>query len=132
FTIPEFAAGARAHITLSVNGRDYTAEQPLRPAKKWTVHLVPHEHLDVGYSDFQTKLAELHSRFIDEAFQMNSDYPEFRFSLDGYWQAQQFLEGRSEREKQRFFGAVRGHKIFVPAQHSVMLTGFPTAETLLR
>jgi hypothetical protein len=58
--------------------------------------------------------------------------PEFRFSLDGYWQARQFLEGRSDEEKRRFYGAVREHKIFVPAQHSVMLTGAGTAEVLLR
>jgi alpha-mannosidase len=132
FLVPEFAAETRAKIKITVNGRDYSGEQVLRPAKKWTVYLVPHEHLDVGYSDFQTKLAELHSRVIDDAMDLASEQPGFCFSLDGYWQAQQFLEGRSEAERQRFFDAIRDRKIFVPAQHSVMLTGFPTAETLLR
>jgi alpha-mannosidase len=132
FLVPEFTGAPRAAINVKVNGRDYSFTQTLRPAKKWTVYLVPHEHLDVGYSDFQTKLAELHSRVIDEALEMTRAHPEFRFSLDGYWQAQQFLEGRTEVEKQRFFDAVRERKIFVPAQHSVMLTGFPTAETLMR
>jgi alpha-mannosidase len=94
--------------------------------------MVPHEHLDVGYSDFQTKLAELHSRVVDEALELARAHPDFRFSLDGYWQARQFLEGRSEEEKQKFYAAVRERRIFVPAQHSVMLTGTGTAETLLR
>lgn len=132
FLVPEFAAGTRATVSVAANGRNYSFTQTLDPARKWTVFLVPHEHLDVGYSDFQTKLAELHSRVIDEALEMNEQYPEFRFSLDGYWQAQQFLEGRTAAERQRFFAAVRDKKIFVPAQHSVMLTGFPTAETLVR
>ncbi|HEX8338536.1 MAG TPA: glycoside hydrolase family 38 C-terminal domain-containing protein, partial [Pyrinomonadaceae bacterium] len=88
--------------------------------------------LDVGYSDFQTKLAELHSRVIDEALEMTAERPEFRFSLDGYWQAQHFLEGRSEAEKRKFYDAVRRRNIHVPAQHSVMLTGAGTAEVLLR
>ncbi|HJQ30780.1 MAG TPA: glycoside hydrolase family 38 C-terminal domain-containing protein, partial [Pyrinomonadaceae bacterium] len=100
--------------------------------RKWTVYLVPHEHLDVGYSDFQTKLAELHSRIIDEALDLNREHPEFRFTLDGYWQARHFLEGRSEDEKRRFYDAVRERRIFVPAQHSVILTGFPTGEALIR
>jgi hypothetical protein len=94
--------------------------------------MVPHEHLDIGYSDFQTKLAELHSRVVDEALELTAARPEFRFSLDGYWQAQQFLEGRSEEEQRKFYDAVRARKIFVPAQHSVMLTGAGTAEVLLR
>jgi hypothetical protein len=132
FLVPEFTDATRASINVKVNGREYSFPQALHPAKKWTVYLVPHEHLDVGYSDFQTKLAELHSRVIDEALEMTVEHPEFRFSLDGYWQAQQFLDGRSEADKQRFFDAVRDRKIFVPAQHSVMLTGFPIAETLLR
>jgi hypothetical protein len=132
FLVPEFAAGARANVRVNDGVRDYDFAQTLTPKRKWTVYMVPHEHLDVGYSDFQTKLAEMHSRIIDEALEMTAARPEFRFSLDGYWQAQQFLEGRSEREKRKFYDAVRARKIFVPAQHSVMLTGAGTAEVLLR
>lgn len=132
FLVPEFANGAAATIKISANGREYSFAQRVSPARKWTVYLVPHEHLDVGYSDFQTKLAELHSRVIDEAMEMSDKSPEFSFSLDGYWQAEQYLAGRSEEQKQKFYAAVRNKKIFVPAQHTVMLTGFGTAETLLR
>ncbi len=132
FLVPEFAAGARANVKVSADGREYDFAQTLTPKRKWTVYMVPHEHLDVGYSDFQTKLAELHSRIIDEALEMSAARPEFRFSLDGYWQAQQFLEGRSEEEQKKFYDAVRRRNIHVPAQHSVMLTGAGTAEVLLR
>ena len=135
FLVPEFAAGTPAKVSVSYPnnpGIEPAASMTLTPKRKWTVYMVPHEHLDVGYSDFQTKLAELHSRIVDEALEMTTERPEFRFSLDGYWQAQQFLEGRSEGEKKRFYDAVRARKIFVPAQHSVMLTGTGTAEVLLR
>src|SRR5215207_3677988 len=115
FLVPEFAAGARANVRVNAGGRDYDFPQTLSPKRKWTVYMVPHEHLDVGYSDFQTKLAELHSRVVDEALEMSAARPEFRFSLDGYWQAQQFLEGRSAEERRKFYEAVRARKIFVPA-----------------
>ena len=132
FLVPEFDGVTKANVHIKANGRSYNFSRRLRPARKWTVYLAPHEHLDVGYSDFQQKLAELHSRVVNEALEMSGEHPEFKFSLDGYWQAQQFLEGRTEAEKQKFFAAVREKKLFVPAQHSVMLTGFPTAETLIR
>src|SRR5215213_272074 len=132
FLVPEFVPGTQSRIDVKLNTQNFTYKQSLQPAKKWTIFLVPHQHLDIGYSDFQTKLAELHSRVIDEAMQMSEEHPEFRFSLDGYWQAQSFLESRSDEENERFFKALREQKIFVPAQHSVMLTGLPTAETLLR
>ncbi len=132
FLVPEFAPGASAETKVTFDVTELSVEQKLTPRRKWTVYLVPHEHLDIGYSDFQTKLAELHSRVVDEALEMSAERPEFKFSLDGYWQAQQFLEGRSEEEKKKFYEAVRRRKIFVPAQHSVMLTGAGTAEVLLR
>ncbi|HEY9286110.1 MAG TPA: polysaccharide lyase family protein [Pyrinomonadaceae bacterium] len=132
FQAPEFAAGARASVAVRANGRDYKFDQVVTPARKWTVYMVPHEHLDVGYSDFQTKLAELHSRIINEAIDLNGEHPEFRFTLDGYWQARHFLEGRSDAERQKLYAAVRDRRIFVPAQHSVILTGFPTGEALIR
>ncbi|HEX8285885.1 MAG TPA: glycoside hydrolase family 38 C-terminal domain-containing protein [Pyrinomonadaceae bacterium] len=132
FDAPEFAARARATVNVKANGRDYKFDQTVSPARKWTVYMVPHEHLDVGYSDFQTKLAELHSRVIGEALDLNAAHPEFRFTLDGYWQARHFLEGRTEAEKRKLYDAVRDRKIFVPAQHSVILTGFPTGEALIR
>ncbi|HEV2762135.1 MAG TPA: glycoside hydrolase family 38 C-terminal domain-containing protein, partial [Pyrinomonadaceae bacterium] len=132
FSAPEFRAGERAKVTVRADGRDFKLEQAISPARKWTIYMVPHEHLDVGYSDFQTKLAELHSRIINEALDLNARHPEFRFTLDGYWQARHFLEGRSDAEKQKLYTAVRERKIFVPAQHSVILTGFPTGEALIR
>ncbi|HYE66423.1 MAG TPA: glycoside hydrolase family 38 C-terminal domain-containing protein [Pyrinomonadaceae bacterium] len=132
FLVPEFPARTKASITVTANGRSYRFTQLLQPARKWTIYMVPHEHLDVGYSDFQTKLTELHSRVIDEAIEMSREHPEFSFTLDGYWQARQFLDGRTQAEKEKFFAAVRDKKVFVPAQDSVLLTGFPTAETLLR
>lgn len=132
FTVPEFAADTQARINISASNQTYNFTQTINPARKWNVYMVPHEHLDIGYSDFQTKLAEIHSRIIDEAMQLSGEHPEFSFSLDGHWQAQHFLEGRSEAEKQRLYQAIRDKKIYIPAQHSVMLTGFATAESLLR
>jgi alpha-mannosidase len=132
FSVPEFAANTNFKVAVRANGHVYDVAQMLTPARKWTVYMVPHEHLDVGYSDFQSKLAELHSRIINEALDMNAEHPEFRFTLDGYWQARHFLQGRSEAEREKFYRAVRERKIFVPAQHSVILTGFPTGEALIR
>lgn len=132
FSVPEFAAGTKATIKVLINNASKTFTQNLTPRRKWTIQMVPHEHLDIGYSDFQTKLAETHSRIIDDAMTLGAEHPEFSFSLDGYWQAKQFLDGRTEAEKQKFYRAVKSKNVIVPAQHSVMLTGFPTAEALLR
>ena len=81
------------------------------PGKKWNIFVVPHEHLDVGFSDFQGKVAEVQSRVIDEAMAMARRDPDFRFSADGYWSAEQFLADRSESDRQEFVNLVRQGRI---------------------
>ena len=104
----------------------------LDPAKKWNLFVVPHTHLDVGYTDYQAKVAEAQSRTLDEAIQMIHDHPDFRFSTDGYWCVRQFLAGRSEEQRKQLFQMVKDKKIFVPTVEANLLTGFPSLETLLR
>ena len=42
------------------------------------------------------------------------------------------MKTRTPAEKERIVSAIREQKIFIPAQSSNLLTGFPTAETLIR
>ncbi|MGC9225506.1 MAG: polysaccharide lyase family protein, partial [Terracidiphilus sp.] len=132
FDVPEFGAGARATVRVNVNGHATYAQETLQPQKKWTLFLVPHVHLDIGYTDYQAKVAAIQSRILDEAMDLAEKHPDFRFSTDGDWNLEQFLKTRTPAEKERIVGAIREQKIFVPAQSSNLLTGFPTAETLIR
>ena len=104
----------------------------LSPARKWTLLIVPHEHIDVGYTDYQAKVSEIQSRVLDEAMDMIQEHPDFRYSVDGYWVIQEFLAGRNAGDRQRLLQLVREHKILVPAEYANLLTEFPALETLIR
>ena len=132
FAVPEFEGVTPGKVTVAINGHRRSFSQELKPGKKWTFFVVPNEHLDVGYTDYQAKVAEVHARVIDEAMELIEKHPDFTFSVDGYWEIQQFLDTRTPAEKQKLFRMIADHKIFVPAQDSSLLTGFPTAETLIR
>ncbi|MHB1936222.1 MAG: glycoside hydrolase family 38 N-terminal domain-containing protein [Acidobacteriaceae bacterium] len=132
FFVPEFPAHTEAQLTWNIAGHARHERQFIDPKKKWTLFLVPHIHLDVGYSDYQGKVAAIHSRVIDEALQLTAQHPDFRFSLDGYWPLEQFFNTRALAERQRAIAAIQKQQLFVPAQYANLLTGFPTAETLVR
>jgi alpha-mannosidase len=132
YQVPEFAAAAQAQVSWEVAGRRSKAEQTVAPQKKWTLYLVPHIHVDVGYSDYQAKVAAIQAHAIDEAIEMIAKHPEFRYSLDGEWDLAQFLATRTPAQQQRALADIEAQKIFVPAQYANLLTGFPTAETLIR
>jgi len=130
--VPEFAVETPAAVKVEWNGHSRDFPQKLVPGKKWNIFVVPHEHLDVGFSDYQGKVAEVQSRAIDEAMAMARRQPDFRFSIDGYWSAEQFLANRNEQDRQEFLELVRQGRIFVPAQYASLLTGLSTVETLIR
>jgi alpha-mannosidase len=132
FAVPEFTGIAEARVTVETNGRAIHFAETLQPAKKWTLFLVPHVHLDVGYTDYQAKVSAIQSRILDEAMDLTAKHPAFRFSTDGEWNLDQFLQSRSAAEQQRVVEAIRKQQIYIPAQSSNLLTGFPTAETLIR
>ena len=132
FSVSEFTSAAKGDVTVKINGRSRRFRVVLTPAKKWNLLVVPHVHVDVGYSDYQEKVAEIQSRELDEAMELIHEHPDFRFSPDGYWSVRQFLAGRSEERQKQLFQMVKDKKIFVPTVEASLLTGFPALETLIR
>jgi alpha-mannosidase len=132
FSIPEFPPQTRAQVTWDVDGYPQRSEQLIDPKKKWNLFLVPHIHIDVGYSDYQAKVAAIQSRVIDEAMELTAKHPDFRFSVDGSWALAQFMKTRTSADQERAITAMRNQQLFIPAQYASLLTGFPTAETLIR
>lgn len=132
FEIPEFTANSASHLEWKAGDKKYSADQKITPQKKWTLYLVPHIHLDVGYSDYQPKVAAVQARAIDEGMDFAERVPGFKFSVDGSWALDQFMQTRSAADQQRAISAMKKDQLFVPAQYADLLTGFPTAETLIR
>jgi hypothetical protein len=132
FPVTECNSPQKAVVTVKINGRSHRFPVMLKPAKRWNLLVVPHVHVDVGYSDYQEKVAEIQSRELDEAMELIHAHPGFRFSPDGYWSVRQYLAGRSEEQQKQLFQMVKEKKIFVPTVEASLLTGFPALETLIR
>jgi len=132
FSVPEFTTPLNGAVTVKIGGRAQRFPVTLTPAKKWNLLVVPHIHVDVGYSDYQEKVAEIQSRVLEEAIQLIHEHPDFRFSPDGFWSVRQYMAGRSEERQQRLLQMIREKKIFIPTVEASLLTGFPSLETLIR
>ncbi|MCD0483572.1 hypothetical protein LO771_14510 [Streptacidiphilus sp. ASG 303] len=104
----------------------------LAPARRWTLHLVPHVHLDLGFTDTQAKAVELHCRNIDRALDRLAHDPGFRFCVDGSFVAEEYLRTRSPRRGEEFLAAVAAGRIGVNAFHSNLLTGVTGLDDLRR
>lgn len=130
--VPEFTQPAKGKLTITFSGHASRFPVDLNPGKKWNVFVVPNEHLDIGYSDYPTKVAEIQSRAIDEAMEMIGKNPDFRYSPDAYWSVEQFMHGRSPEQSQKMFDMVAQKKLFIPAQFASNVTGFASLEDTIR
>ena len=132
FAIPELAGKTTGLVALNVNGKTYNSQVELQPKRQWSLYVVPHAHLDIGFTDYQAKVAEVHNRNIDKLLDEMDQHPEMRFSLDGSWIVRQYLASRNAKSSERFLKLVRDHKITVPVQLANLMTGYPTLEETIR
>jgi hypothetical protein len=96
------------------------------------VFVVPHTHLDVGFTDYQGKVAETQPRVLTQAADLIRQYPDFRFSMDGSWNLQQLLETRPPATQNTMLDLIRTNRMALPAQYCNLLTGYASLETLYR
>jgi hypothetical protein len=131
FDVPQWSGTVRGRFQLS-SGLKRPVEASLTPQRKWSIYVVPHTHLDVGYTDYQGKVAETQARVLSQADELIEAHPDFRFSMDGSWNLQQLLKTRPKTKQDEILDLIRSGKMAMPAQNCNLLTGYASLETLYR
>ncbi|MGQ9801902.1 MAG: hypothetical protein ACUVRL_09605 [Candidatus Saccharicenans sp.] len=109
-------------------------QKPVRPVELW---LLPHSHLDIGYSDYQEEVERKQWQNIDKAIELaeksQSLPPEARFkwNVEQLWHVETYLRQRGEEGKQRLLQAVKNGWIGLQATLANELTGLCHPEELL-
>ncbi len=131
FEVPEWTGAAQGKLVV-LAGRRHSFPVSLTAQRKWTIFVVPHTHLDVGYTDYQGKVAETQARVLTQAAKLIQEHPNFRFSMDGSWDLQQLLHTRPKPVREDILNLIRSGKMAMPAQNCNLLTGYASLETLYR
>jgi alpha-mannosidase len=131
FEIPEWSEPAKGRLRVQA-GVTRTFDVTLTPERKWIVFLVPHTHLDIGYTDYQGKVSETQPRVLNQAAELLRQNPEFRFSTDASWNLEQLALTRSRQKLDEILDLIREGKFAVPVQNCNLLTGYASLETLYR
>lgn len=128
FAATAFEATTDVRIASSLG----SSTQEVTPCRKWQLHLIPHVHLDLGFTDAQGKVLELHCRNIDRALDLIDADSRFRFSVDGSVVAYEYERTRSRKQVDRMKQAIAAGSLGVNSFHSNFLTGVTSLEELFR
>ncbi|HEY3869654.1 MAG TPA: hypothetical protein VGM10_14930 [Actinocrinis sp.] len=137
--VPEVTAPADALLTIvdQAGGRR-EAHLTVTPQRKWTVHLVHHSHLDIGYTDTQGTVLRHHSEYLDsviELAQTTESWPDdarFRWTVESALPVRRWLAGRPESVRRRFVELARDGVVEVTAMPFQLHTEACSTEELHR
>ncbi|WHX19102.1 glycoside hydrolase family 38 C-terminal domain-containing protein [Streptomyces malaysiensis subsp. malaysiensis] len=93
----------------------------LDPPRDWTIHLVHHSHLDIGYTDPQGTVLGEHVAFLDSCLDLTRttdgwpDDARFRWAVESLWSFEQWAAVRPPERVAEFVERVRAGQIELTA-----------------
>lgn len=139
FLLPAIERGRQVAIEVALDDgsvrRGELALEPVVPREIW---LLPHSHVDIGYSGPQPAVERDHWRYFREAIALaarSAGYPDgarFKWNTEQAWAVETYLRQASETEQSDFVEALRRGSIELQATLAGVLTGLCHPEELVQ
>ncbi|MGC4947092.1 alpha-mannosidase [Streptomyces sp. DT224] len=106
--LPDLAPGERVEVLLS-------------PQRHWTLHLVQHAHLDIGYTDPQGTVLAEGRKYLDSLLELcrttddRPDASKFRWAVEGFFSFENWSANRPPEQVAQFLDRVRQGRIELTA-----------------
>ena len=110
----------------------------IQPARKWVVYLLPHSHVDIGYTDVQPAVERKQWQNLDKALELcrkTVEYPpgaRFKWNIEVLWAVDSYLRKATPVKQQQLMDAIRSGQVELNALYGNELTGLCRPEEMLR
>ena len=118
--IPEVTAEQQVVVSFEKSS-DIKLNLSVKPQRHWTIHLVHHTHLDIGYTDPQGRVLAEHLAFLDSCLDLMNrtdswpDDAKFRWSVEALWSFDEWTKVRSKEKIDEFIKRVKEGRIELTA-----------------
>jgi alpha-mannosidase len=126
-------------IVVEALGQTLTSQRLIRaPVRPLDIYVLPHSHVDIGYTALQTEVEKKQNDNIDRALELiraTADYPvgaRFKWNVEVLWPVDNYLRTAQPEKRQAFLAAVKTGHIGLDALYGNLLTGLCRPEELLR
>ena len=135
---PDVQEPTEVRVALDIEG-ETLAERRVKvaPVRKWTLYLLHHTHLDIGYTHHQSDVERIQWQHMDKAIALakaTAEYPEpsrFVWLPEGLWAVDSYLDQATEAQREAFFAAVKRGDIGLDALYGNELTALCRPEELI-
>ena len=118
--IPEVTSEQQVVVSFEKSS-DLKLDLSVKPQRHWTIHLVHHTHLDIGYTDPQGRVLAEHLAFLDSCLDLMNrtdswpDDAKFRWSVEALWSFDEWTKVRSKEKIDEFIKRVKEGRIELTA-----------------
>jgi alpha-mannosidase len=137
-SVPAVDEDKALKISVAAAGQEVTARTILlKPVRPWEIYVLPHSHVDIGYTALQAEVEKKQNSNIETGLrlaQATADYPlgaRFKWNVEVLWPVDNYLRDCSPEQREQFIGAVRSGQIGLDAFYGNTLTGLCRPEELL-
>ena len=119
-------------------GKVASATLRVRPVRQWVVYLLPHSHVDIGYTHVQTEVERAQWKYLETAIETarrtanNPPGSRFKWNVEVLWAVDSYLRQASPEKQAEFVAAVKAGWVGLQALYGNELTGLCRPEELLR
>lgn len=117
---------------ISIMGDSKTCECEVNPIKKWKLYVLPSAHVDIGYTDIQPNVIDVHNRNTNKALDLMREYPDFKWNMEAAWATENFLRMATESQRDEFIRRAKERRIGCQVIYGNMLTGLLSHEEQFR
>jgi hypothetical protein len=137
-SVPAVDSSKDLSLELEVGGQQVLAQTlHLNAVRPWRIFLLPHSHVDIGYTALQSDVEKKQNSNIETGLRLareTADYPpgaQFKWNVEVLWPVDNYLRDCTPEQREAFITAVRAGQIGLDAFYGNTLTGLCRPEELL-
>ena len=139
-SLPFYAVTEEKTVDIYVEVRNQTIIKKqfrLKPVRKMAVYLLPHSHLDIGYTHHQDDVLQLQFEHLENAIKIaeqSKHYPaeaQFKWNVEQMWHVDEYFRQKGTEKKEQMLDVIRKGWIGLDGLYANMLTGLCRPEELL-
>ena len=137
--VPAVQAAQSVKAVVEINGQVVASQTvELTPVRRWVVYLLPHSHVDIGYTHVQTEVEQAQWKYLEmamEAARKSASYPagsQFKWNVEVLWAVDSYLRQATPEKRDAFVAAVKAGQVGLQALYGNELTGLCRPEELMR
>lgn len=136
--VPAAESARQVRFELEAAGQTIlTRSFGLDPVRPWRIFVLPHSHVDIGYTALQADVEKKQNNNIETGLALakaTADYPEgarFKWNTEVLWPVENYLRNVTPEKRENFIRAVRAGEIGLDALYGNILTGLCRPEELV-